>query len=404
MRTRVLSVVLALWAGAAAAQPVTVVGPVTPGNIPQFNSQTVIKDSGFPASGTVVGPGVSVVGDCVTWANLLGTLLADTACLQIFGTVTAHTFLAGPVSGSAAFPTFRAIIGADLPLLGSTVTLGGITLGLGSDATGDIYYNNAGILTRLPIGSTNNVLTVVAGKPGWSAAGSGNVSNVGTPTANQLAIWTGATTIEGVTATAHAIIVGEGASAPAYVGPGTVGQFDAAQGASADPAFVSGPWTLLATLTASNSATLSDTTHFTSAYTEYEIRFTNLLPATNNVNVEIQVHSGGSFQATSYLTTAFGAAGSATINFFSPTTFIPLNTLGVNNTGAGRSGFVRVAAVSQTSVAKIFNGISGYESSSSWATNTVSGFWNSTAAVDGFQFLFSSGNITSGTIEIYGRL
>jgi hypothetical protein len=42
----------------SAAQPVTVIGPVTPGNIPQFNSPTIIKDSGTSASsfGGVVSP------------------------------------------------------------------------------------------------------------------------------------------------------------------------------------------------------------------------------------------------------------------------------------------------------------------------------------------------------------
>jgi len=30
------------------------------------------------------------------------------------------------------------------------------------------------------------------------------------------------------------------------------------------------------------------------------------------------------------------------------------------------------------------------------------GYWNANGAVDGFQVLFSSGSITSGTIKIYG--
>jgi hypothetical protein len=32
------------------------------------------------------------------------------------------------------------------------------------------------------------------------------------------------------------------------------------------------------------------------------------------------------------------------------------------------------------------------------------GAWNTAAATDGFQVFFSSGNITSGTIKIYGLL
>jgi hypothetical protein len=81
----------------------------------------------------------------------------------------------------------------------STDVLGGVTMTLGSDATGDIYYRaSTGILTRLPIGSASNILTVSGGLPAWTAAtGGGNVSNSGTPTAGQLAEWTNATTIQG---------------------------------------------------------------------------------------------------------------------------------------------------------------------------------------------------------------
>lgn len=42
---------------------------------------------------------------------------------------------------------------------------------LGSDANGDIYYNNGGNLIRLGIGSASDVLTVVAGLPAWTALG-----------------------------------------------------------------------------------------------------------------------------------------------------------------------------------------------------------------------------------------
>ena len=52
----------------------------------------------------------------------------------------------------------------------STDVLGGVTLTLGSDATGDIYYRNSGgVLTRLGIGSTGNVLTVSGGLPAWES-------------------------------------------------------------------------------------------------------------------------------------------------------------------------------------------------------------------------------------------
>jgi hypothetical protein len=51
--------------------------------------------------------------------------------------------------------------------------IAGVTITVGSDATGDLYYRNAsGVFTRLGIGSAAQVLTVTGGLPSW-AAGSG---------------------------------------------------------------------------------------------------------------------------------------------------------------------------------------------------------------------------------------
>jgi hypothetical protein len=63
--------------------------------------------------------------------------------------------------------------------VGTSMTLGGVTLGLGSDATGDVYYNNGGVLTRLPKGTNGQVLELVSGLPAWaSAAGTGTVTQI----------------------------------------------------------------------------------------------------------------------------------------------------------------------------------------------------------------------------------
>lgn len=47
-------------------------------------------------------------------------------------------------------------------------TLTSPVINVSSDATGDVYYRNSGgLFTRLGIGSTNQVLTVIAGIPSW---------------------------------------------------------------------------------------------------------------------------------------------------------------------------------------------------------------------------------------------
>jgi hypothetical protein len=79
------------------------------------------------------------------------------------------------------------LVGTDITTLGTVISgglgtgavLGGVTMTLGSDATGDIYYRNSGgVLTRLGIGSTNQVLTVIGGLPSWQPSGSAPVTSV----------------------------------------------------------------------------------------------------------------------------------------------------------------------------------------------------------------------------------
>jgi hypothetical protein len=147
------------------------------------------------------------------------------------------------IQGLTALPAanFPALTGNVTTTLGSlTTTLasigsGNVTMSLGSDATGDIYYrNSSGYLTRLAIGSSTNVLTVSGGLPSWAAggggggitvgsaitgtcpngqvvysnsgnigcetlSGGGNVLSSGTPTSAQIAFWTNSNTIAGST-------------------------------------------------------------------------------------------------------------------------------------------------------------------------------------------------------------
>lgn len=161
---------------------------------------------------------------------------------------------------------------------------------------------------------------------------------------------------------------------------------------------------LLNTLTASNSATLSDLTSFTAAYSAYDLVFENIVPATNASTLELQVHSGGSFQATSYLGIHSSIANSnLTPSNNTPTTFIGLSgSNDVANAVPGTSGTMRVYTPSATAAAKAWGGSMYNNSGATSRLGLVSGFWNSAGAIDGFQVLFSAGNITSGVIKIYG--
>lgn len=99
---------------------------------------------------------LSVAGSPITTSGTLAVTLATQAANIVF---------AGPGSGGAATPTFRAIVAADLPTIGPTK--GGT--GLTSYTTGDTLYSSASnVLSKLGIGTTGQVLTVAAGLPSWA--------------------------------------------------------------------------------------------------------------------------------------------------------------------------------------------------------------------------------------------
>lgn len=151
-------------------------GPATGGPaVPSFRALALTD---LPAGvGTVTSVGLSAPS-ILTVANSPVTG-SGTLALSL-STQTAGLVFAGPATGGPAVPTFRALALTDLPagVLTTTGTfstggtLGGVTVTLGSDATGDLYYRNSGgVLTRLGIGTSAQVLTVSGGGlPTWATS------------------------------------------------------------------------------------------------------------------------------------------------------------------------------------------------------------------------------------------
>ena len=69
--------------------------------------------------------------------------------------------------------------GYSITYLGAGGTLGPVTMTLGSDADGDIYYRSSNVLTRLAKGTALQVLRINAGAtaPEWAAAAAGGSSS-----------------------------------------------------------------------------------------------------------------------------------------------------------------------------------------------------------------------------------
>jgi hypothetical protein len=174
---------------------------------------------------------------------------------------------------------------------------------------------------------------------------------------------------------------------------------------------------LLESRTASASASLDFTSRnaagqsgatFQSDFDEYLIEIVNLTPATDNVNFSGRVSTdGGStwISSSSYAHAAqgfnrFGAASSGS-DADSKFEFIYSNS---DNSGSnGICGSIRLYDPLSTTKYKRYVGQMTYlEGTGVFQGANVHGAYLSTGDVDAIQFFFSSGNIATGTIRVYG--
>jgi hypothetical protein len=112
------------------------------------------------------------------------TLTNKTLTAPVIATISNTGTLTLPTStdtlvGKATTDTFT-----NKTLTASSNVLGGVTMTLGSDADGDIYYRSSNVLTRLPKGTALQVLRMNAGAtaPEWAAAAGGGGITIGTTT------------------------------------------------------------------------------------------------------------------------------------------------------------------------------------------------------------------------------
>jgi hypothetical protein len=159
---------------------------------------------------------VGADGSAVTTSHdykLSGVTGSDKACsLAGTETLTNKTLTSPGITG--ALSTTTTLIGT------TTFTTNGdpLSVDLGSDATGDIFYrNSAGNFTRLPIGSANEVLKVSSGLPSWESGGAGITTSSST----------GATTLTATTSASQRIMVWANGYLSGAVGQETVSlQYD----------------------------------------------------------------------------------------------------------------------------------------------------------------------------------
>ena len=172
---------------------------------------------------------------------------------------------------------------------------------------------------------------------------------------------------------------------------------------------------LISTQTASNSANISFTTGLNGTYDVYEFKFINIQPSTNDATFQFNgsTDSGSNYNVTK-TTTFFHAyhdeGDTATTLGYDTSSDLAQSTgyqtihQGVGNTGSKNSGgSMQLFNPSSTTYVKHFILNTNRQSSGGYSVNSyVAGYFNTTSAVNAINFKFDSGNISSGTIKLYG--
>lgn len=180
----------------------------------------------------------------------------------------------------------------------------------------------------------------------------------------------------------------------------------------------SAPFALLNTLTPAAVANIADTTSITSAYDEYMIVLRNIVPATANSKLVCRFSQdvGVSYKTSGYLSLIAGGFGAGTAGVGSGNsaelTGIGLsdNNVALDGQGTtanyGLSGTIFLHGPNSAN-RKTMTGSVTYLASAAVRFDTVSigGAYDGVspnAVVNALQFTFLAGNITSGSIKIYG--
>ena len=168
--------------------------------------------------------------------------------------------------------------------------------------------------------------------------------------------------------------------------------------------------------TASSSATVSITSGIDSTYKEYIFFFNNIHPQTDEKNFVFNLSiDGGSNYNVTKTTTFFRAQhlenGTSQVfeyvtgdDLAQSTSDARISNLCGNDSDQCISGYLHLFDPSNTTFVKHFisNVNSCFTNSEASVNLYMAGYGNTTSAVDAITFKFDSGNIDSGTIDMYG--
>jgi hypothetical protein len=209
---------------------------------------------------------------------------------------------------------------------------------------------------------------------------------------------------------------------PVAVATGTDGQVLTSSGAGTVCAFEDaaggggGAWNLLETQNPSNAATVDMVTTIDSTYSRYYIEITDVVPATDGVQFMARISDDGGSTwkegATDYEyhTTQWHSASDAAIvtrstgdSAFRLTTDTTNADMGSDG-GKGGTFTVTLSNPANTALQQLvmWQGQWDTPAGSTTANSFGGGNYSTAEAIDGIQFLMSSGNVESGKFSLYG--
>jgi len=166
--------------------------------------------------------------------------------------------------------------------------------------------------------------------------------------------------------------------------------------------------------TASASASIEFTSGIDSTYDIYKFEFIDIHPATNDVNFQFNMSTdGGSNYNVAKTTTFFRGyhteAGSGTLEYDtgrdaaqSTGNVSITREIGNLNDESTAGNLFLFNPSSTTFVKHYISRFQDYSHADASVDSYSAGYGNTTSAVDAIRFTFSSGNIDSGTIKLYG--
>ena len=178
-----------------------------------------------------------------------------------------------------------------------------------------------------------------------------------------------------------------------------------------------GDMVFISSATASSSASIEFTSGIDSTYKEYKFFFTDIHPATDGADFQFQGNAAGQSGFNETITSSVfkaghdeaDTAGQAKIQYESASDLAQgtgFQTLGISSgsdNDQSTTGYLHLFNPSSTTFVKHFIARIQSAQQNNYSFDTyISGYFNTTSAIDEIQFKFASGNIDSGKILLFG--